>query len=79
MGVGAREIHVQYQRYKTAARGDPPTGLGPRAAEPDLKLRDFYAGCSAVICSSTRPLVSIPTAHSAMDAMRKVSAKVCST
>ena len=39
-----------------------------------------HAVCSAaVICSSTRPLVSMPTAHSAIEAMKKLSAKVCST
>ena len=32
-----------------------------------------------VICSSTLPLVSTPTNHSAIEAIRKVSAKVCST
>jgi len=34
---------------------------------------------AAVICSSTRPLVSMPTAHNAIEAMKKLSAKVCST
>ncbi len=39
-----------------------------------------YAGFTlAVICSSTRPLVSTPTSHSAIAAIRNVSANVCST
>lgn len=57
-----------------------PRVLGTTTSGTATGWLRFQAGFgSAVICSSTRPLVSTPTPHKANEAIRKVSANVWST
>src|SRR4029450_8215843 len=49
------------------------------ARKTAIPVVNHAAWSAAVICSSTRPLVSMPTAHSAIEGGKKLSAKACTT